>query len=124
MKLLIAEDEKALNEVITKKLKQEGFGVDSCLDGNEALERLLYTDYDLAVLDIMMPGLSGIQVVSKLRTQGKNTPVIFLTAKSDKQSVIDVMALKPEGYLLKTMAPADIIAAVDDFFAKRKLKMQ
>ena len=108
MKLLIAEDEKALNEVITKKLKQEGFGVDSCLDGNEALERLLYTDYDLAVLDIMMPGLSGIQVVSKLRAQGKNTPVIFLTAKDTVSDRVTGLNIGANGATSKWTAPPPI----------------
>ena len=112
MKLLIAEDEKALNEVITKKLKQEGFGVDSCLDGNEALERLLYTDYDLAVLDIMMPGLSGIQVVSKLRAQGKNTPVIFLTAKDTVSDRVTGLNIGANDYIVKPCSFDELIARI------------
>ena len=105
MKLLIAEDEKSLNDVITKKLTHEGFSVDSCFNGADALDRLLYADYDLAVLDIMMPEMSGTDVVTNLRREGKQTPVIFLTAKdtiSDR-----VAGLKPFSFdelIARTMA--------------------
>jgi DNA-binding response OmpR family regulator len=112
MKLLIAEDEKALNEVITKKLKHEGFGVDSCFDGSEALDRLLYTNYDLAVLDIMMPGLSGIQVVTKLRGEGKKTPVIFLTAKDTLHDKVTGLNIGANDYIVKPFAFDELIARI------------
>jgi DNA-binding response OmpR family regulator len=112
MKLLIAEDEKALNEVITKKLQHEGFGVDSCFDGNETLDRLLYTNYDLAILDIMMPGLSGIQVVTKLRSQGKNTPVIFLTAKDTIHDKVTGLNIGANDYIVKPFAFDELIARI------------
>jgi DNA-binding response OmpR family regulator len=112
MKLLIAEDEKALNEVITKKLKHEGFGVDSCFDGNETLDRLLYSNYDLAILDIMMPGLSGIQVVTKLRSQGKNTPVIFLTAKDTIHDKVTGLNIGANDYIVKPFAFDELIARI------------
>ena len=112
MKLLIAEDEMALNEVITKKLRQDGFGVDSCSDGGEALERLLYTDYDLAVLDIMMPVLSGTQVVSKLRAEGKNTPVIFLTAKDTVSDRVTGLNIGANDYIVKPFSFDELIARI------------
>ncbi|MCR5120962.1 MAG: response regulator transcription factor [Ruminococcus sp.] len=112
MKLLIAEDERSLNEVITKKLKQEGFSVDSCLDGEDALSHLLYIDYDLAVLDIMMPGLSGIQVVTKLRGQGKNTPVIFLTAKDTVHDRVTGLNIGANDYIVKPFAFDELIARI------------
>lgn len=112
MKLLIAEDERSLNEIITKKLKQEGFCVDSCLDGGEALERLLYTDYDLAVLDIMMPVLSGTEVVTKLRKEGKNTPVIFLTAKDTVHDRVTGLNLGANDYIVKPFSFDELIARI------------
>ncbi|MEE5993603.1 MAG: response regulator transcription factor [Oscillospiraceae bacterium] len=112
MKLLIAEDEKSLNEVITKKLKQEGFGVDSCLDGNEALERLLYTDYDIAILDIMMPGCSGIQIVTSLREKGKKTPVIFLTAKDTVHDRVTGLNSGANDYIVKPFSFDELIARI------------
>ncbi|WP_278245327.1 response regulator [Ruminococcus sp. HUN007] len=81
MKLLIAEDEKSLNDVITKKLDHEGFSTESCYNGADALDRLLYADYDLAVLDIMMPEMSGTEVVTKLRREGKTDSGYFSYCK-------------------------------------------
>jgi len=71
-----------------------------------------------------MPVVDGKQVLEMIRTETEfaDIPVIFLTSKGDRESVMKVMELKPEGYLLKTMKPADIIKAVNDFFEKQKLK--
>lgn len=112
MKLLIAEDEKSLNEVIVKKLRQEGFGVDSCFDGNEALDHLLYSDYDIAVLDIMMPCKSGIEVVTELRKEGKNTPVIFLTAKDTVHDRITGLNIGANDYIIKPFSFDELIARI------------
>ena len=101
MKLLIAEDEKSLNDVITKKLTHEGFSVDSCFNGADALDRLLYADYDLAVLDIMMPEMSGTDVVTNLRREGKQTPVIFLTAKDTISDRVAGLNLGASDYIVK-----------------------
>ena len=77
---------------------------------------------DLVLLDYEMPIVDGKQVLGMIRSEMEfaDIPVIFLTSKGDRESVLQVMSLKPEGYLLKTMPPADIINAVDEFFAKRK----
>ena len=81
MRLLVAEDERDLNEIILQKLKSEGYSVDACYDGAEAMDILSYTDYDAVLLDIMMPKADGYQVLEALRASGKETPVLFLTAR-------------------------------------------
>ncbi len=81
MRILLAEDERDLNRIITKKLISEGYSVDSCFDGREAMDILSCTDYDAVILDIMMPGADGFTVLSSLRAAGKTTPVLFLTAR-------------------------------------------
>lgn len=81
MRILIAEDEEDLNSIITQKLKSDGYSVDSCFDGREAIDILSYTDYDAVILDIMMPKADGYAVLRYLRDRGKTTPVLFLTAK-------------------------------------------
>ena len=81
MRILVAEDERDLNMLICRKLRSQGYSVDSCLDGQEALDALSAADYDGAVLDIMMPGADGFEVLSFLRSRGKMTPVLFLTAR-------------------------------------------
>ncbi len=81
MRILLAEDERDLNRIITQKLISDGYSVDSCFDGEEALALLSYTDYDGIILDIMMPKVDGFTVLRKLREAKKTTPVLFLTAK-------------------------------------------
>ena len=81
MRLLVAEDERDLNEIILQKLKSEGYSVDACYDGAEAMDILSYTEYDAVLLDIMMPKADGYQVLEALRASGKETPVLFLTAR-------------------------------------------
>lgn len=76
MRILVAEDERELNRIIVKKLTADGYSVDSCYDGEEAIHILSYTDYDVVILDIMMPN-----VLRALRESGKCTPVLFLTAR-------------------------------------------
>ena len=95
MRILIAEDEKSLNRIIKKRLEAEGYSVDSCFDGEEAMLFLSTGEFDAMVLDIMMPKLNGIEVLKSLRSSGDNTPVIFLTAKdsiSDRVAGLDAGA--------------------------------
>ena len=81
MRILVAEDERDLNEILCKKLRSEDYCVDGCFDGEEALDYLASVDYDAVILDIMMPKRSGLEVVEQLRRQGNQTPVLFLTAR-------------------------------------------
>ena len=74
MRILYAEDERDLNDLVTRRLVAEGYGVDSCLDGQQAWDYLQAVDYDAAILDIMMPHLDGLSVLKKLRAAGKTTP--------------------------------------------------
>jgi CheY-like chemotaxis protein len=79
---------------------------------------------DLVLLDYEMPVIDGRQVLEMIRTETefRDVPVIFLTSKNDRESILKVMELKPEGYLLKTMEPQKIVEEVDNFFKKQKGK--
>ena len=79
---------------------------------------------DLILLDYEMPVTSGPQLLEMIRSEPKldSTPVIFLTGKGDRESVLKVLSLKPDGYLLKSMPRENILAAVEDFFEKKKYK--
>ena len=95
MRILLAEDEDDLREVTVKRLKTEGFGVDGCRDGQEALEYLDAADYNLVILDIMMPRLDVLSVLRKMRSGGNPVPVLLLTAKdavSDRVQGLDAGA--------------------------------
>ena len=76
MRLLVAEDQKDLNEIITKTLTKNHYTVDSCYDGQEALDYLDMAEYDAAILDIMMPRISGLDVVKTLRASGSRLPIL------------------------------------------------
>ena len=80
MRILVVEDEVNLNDIIVKKLKLEHYGVDSCFDGKEALDYIFSIEYDVIILDIMLPKLDGFEVLKKIRKQNIKTPVLLLTA--------------------------------------------
>ncbi len=89
--------------------------------GAMAIKSMTLKKPDLILLDYEMPIIDGKQVLEMIRAEQEfaDVPVIFLTGKNDKKSIMDVMSLKPNGYLLKTMEPIEIIRTVDDFFANR-----
>lgn len=112
MRLLVAEDDIDLNEIIVKKLKAEGYAVDSCFDGEEALDFLSSNVYDVCILDIMMPILDGLEVVKILRKNNNLTPIIFLTAKdtiSDKVKGLDIGA---NDYVVKPFSFDELTARI------------
>lgn len=110
MKILVAEDERDLNRVIVKKLRNAGYEVDSCADGAEALYNLEIGEYDAAVLDIMMPELDGLEVVKRLRAEGGRTPVIFLTARDTLQDKIKGLDIGASDYIVKPFSFEELIA--------------
>lgn len=89
MRILIAEDEKDLNRILTSRLTAEHYSVDSCHDGKEALEYLESAEYDAAVLDIMMPEMDGLTVLKKIRRNNINTPVLLLTARDSVEDRVN-----------------------------------
>ena len=112
MRILIAEDEKDLREVTVKRLKAEGFGVDGCGDGKEALEYLEAADYNLVILDIMMPRMDGLTALKKIRQMGNPVPVLLLTAKdavADRVAGLDAGA---DDYLTKPYAFEELLARI------------
>lgn len=112
MKLLIAEDEEDLNRIIAMKLRGEGYEVDYCFDGEEALEHLLYAEYDAAVLDIAMPVMDGLETVKCLRSQGKTTPVIFLTARDTVLDRIEGLDAGASDYVVKPFSFDELLARI------------
>ncbi|MDD7391620.1 MAG: two-component system response regulator RppA [Fusobacterium gastrosuis] len=112
MKILVVEDEKDLNSVITRHLKKNNFSVDSVFDGEEALNFLEYENYDLVILDIMMPKLNGYEVVKKLRTKQNETPVLMLTAKDNIEDKVKGLDLGADDYLVKPFDFNELLARI------------
>ena len=81
MRILIVEDEPNLNNVIAKRLKKEGYSVDSAFDGETALEYISGIEYNAIVIDLMIPKKNGLEVIREMRAKGNVTPVLILTAR-------------------------------------------
>lgn len=112
MRLLYAEDEEDLNRIVTKKLTEEGFSVDSCFDGREAIDNIQFTEYDAAILDIMMPQADGFAVLKELRKLKKNTPVLFLTARDSIEDRVTGLDSGANDYLVKPFSFEELLARI------------
>lgn len=112
MKILVVEDEKDLNNIITKHLKKNNFGVDSVFDGEEALNFLEYSFYDLIILDIMMPKLNGYETLKKIRENKNKTLVLILTAKDSIEDKVKGLDLGADDYLVKPFDFNELLARI------------
>ena len=119
MRLLVAEDEKDMNRLITRALEKEGYGVDSCFDGEEAMDYLESAEYDGVILDIMMPKMVGHQVLKKLRARGSDLPVLFLTARDSIADRVAGLDLGADDYLIKPFDFDELLARVRAMMRKR-----
>lgn len=112
MRILIAEDERDLNEILVKRLKNENYGVDSCFNGEDAWDFISLTDYDAVVLDIMMPKLNGIDVLKRIRSNKIKTPVLLLTAKDSIEDRVYGLNCGADDYLIKPFAFDELLARI------------
>ena len=110
MRILVAEDEHDLNDLITQRLTMEHYSVDSCYDGEEALDYLRMAEYDALILDIMMPKLDGIGVLRKLRENKNNIAVLMLTAKDSIEDRVRGLDAGADDYLIKPFAFEELLA--------------
>ena len=110
MRILIAEDERDLNQLIKKRLKDAGYSVDACFDGEEVFDYLLCAEYDALVLDIMMPKMDGITVLKKLRREGNTLPVLLLTARDSIEDRVTGLDAGADDYLVKPFAFEELLA--------------
>lgn len=112
MRILVAEDEKHLNRIISEAMADEGYSVDSCFNGQDALDFALGTDYDVIILDIMMPEMDGLSVVRELRCCGNTTPVLFLTARDSLSDRVEGLESGGDYYLVKPFEFKELLAVV------------
>ena len=110
MRILLAEDERDLNRIIAKKLTADGYSVDCCFDGAEALDYAASADYDVMVLDIMMPKLDGLAVLRTLRQRGDATPVLLLTARDAVPDRVKGLDSGANDYLVKPFSLEELAA--------------
>ena len=115
MRILLAEDEKDLNQIIGSRLKAEHYSVDACFDGEEALDYLRSARYDAVVLDIMMPKKDGLSVLRQIRGKGDQTPVLLLTAKDSIEDRVAGLDAGANDYLIKPFACEELLARIRVF---------
>ena len=119
MKLMLAEDEPGLSRALTAILQHSDYEVDTALDGLTALENLLTNDYDAAILDIMMPGMDGIEVLKRTRAAGKRLPIIMLTAKSEVSDKVEGLDAGANDYLTKPFHLEELEARIRSLTRRR-----
>lgn len=112
MKVLLVEDEEMLNTITAKYLRAEGIMVDTCLNGEEALEQLSHSSYDVIVMDIMMPVMDGLTALQTLRSRENTTPVLLLTAKDSLQDKVAGLNAGADDYLAKPFEFEELIARI------------
>lgn len=112
MRILVAEDEKNMNRLISEAMEDEKYSVDSCYDGKDALDYALAADYDVIILDVNMPGEDGFTVVSKLRDRGCTSPVLFLTARDSVADKVTGLESGGDYYLTKPFSFDELRAVV------------
>ena len=112
MRLLLVEDQTMAADYIAKELRENDFVVDVAHDGVDGLHFLLTNDYDLAILDVMLPGMNGWKILELARQAGKMTPVMFLTARDDVEDRVCGLELGAEDYLIKPFSFSELLARV------------
>jgi len=112
MRLLVVEDYRPLQQSLVKGLREAGFAVDTTRDGREGLWYATSNEYDVIILDLMLPGMDGLEILRKIRTQGKKSHVLILTAKDTVQDRVTGLDLGADDYLVKPFAFDELMARV------------
>ena len=120
MKILIVEDEQKTGDYLRQGLSEAGFVVDLARDGADGLHLALSEHYDLIVLDVMLPTLDGWSVLQSIRNAGKNTPVLFLTARDQVEQRVKGLDLGADDYLVKPFAFSELLARVRSLLRRGK----
>ncbi|MDO5112408.1 MAG: response regulator transcription factor [Clostridia bacterium] len=112
MRILVVEDEPSLNALIVKKLTMERYSVDACLNGTDARDYMACAEYDVILLDIMLPGMSGLELLRELRRRNDKTPVLLLTAKDGVQDRVEGLDCGADDYLVKPFSFDELLARI------------
>jgi len=112
MRILIVEDERDLNRILQKRLRAEGYEVDCCFDGQEALFCAQATNFDAVILDIMLPKLSGLDVLTQLRAEKNATPILLLTAMDSVEDRVRGLDAGADDYLIKPFSLEELLARI------------
>lgn len=112
MKILVVEDDRVLNKSIVKLLKTQQYSVDMAFDGEEALDYIMMAQYDVLLIDVMMPKMNGFDLVKELRRRGVKTPVLLLTARDSLEDKIQGLDLGADDYVVKPFEFDELLARI------------
>lgn len=124
MRILVIEDDQSLNRIVSKHLREEGYAVDSCARGDDGLDYIEGTAYDLIVLDWMLPGLDGISLLRRARARGCLSPVLLLTARDAVDDRVAGLDAGADDYLVKPFAFDELLARVRALLRRRGMVKQ
>lgn len=119
-KILIVEDELSILKLLTYNLEQEGYNVESAMDGEEGLEMALQNEYDMILLDLMLPNKDGMEICRELRQEKSEVPIIILTAKDSEIDKILGLEIGADDYITKPFSPREVIARMKAIFRRYK----
>jgi two-component system copper resistance phosphate regulon response regulator CusR len=123
MRLLLVEDEADLRKITVKRLSSEGHSVDACENGEDALDYAMATEYDVIILDIMLPKSDGLTVLRHLRSQGKKTPVILVTAKDSVEDRVNGLDNGADDYLVKPYSYQELSARIRTLLRRQPMNL-
>ncbi|MGD2067183.1 MAG: response regulator transcription factor [Gemmatimonadota bacterium] len=112
MRILVAEDDKKVASFLEKGLREEGYAVDVAHDGTEGAMKALVYEYDLLLLDVMMPGKSGLEIVRELRSREKTVPILLLTARDSRDDIVQGLDIGADDYLTKPFSFDELLARI------------
>lgn len=112
MRILIVEDEKQLNAALVRSFEQAHYKVDSCMDGDSALDYVAMTEYDAVILDVMIPKKNGLEVLKIMRSKGKRTPTLLLTARDSVEDRVRGLDAGADDYLVKPFSLDELHARI------------
>ena len=119
-RILVVDDDAAIRDVVSYTFTHEGFEVDAAVDGAVAVEMLAESSYDVVILDLMLPQLSGIDVCRKLREQGDTTPIVMLTAKDSELDLVVGLEVGADDYVPKPFSRAELVSRVRALLRRRE----
>lgn len=119
MRVLVVEDEVKVAAFVKAGLEENGFAVDVCHQGNDAVERVAHTAFDAVILDVMIPGRDGLSVLRKLREAHNNVPVILLTARGDLSERVEGLNLGADDYIAKPFSMLELVARLGAVLRRR-----
>ncbi|MDD3122672.1 MAG: response regulator transcription factor [Candidatus Izemoplasmatales bacterium] len=124
MKLLIVEDQNELRNILKKRLNEAGYVLDDAADGETAMDFINFTEYDVIILDIMIPKINGLEILKNIRNKKNATPVLLLTAKDTIEDRVKGLDMGADDYLVKPFAFDELLARIRTLLRRRETEIQ